>query len=178
MFACKVHDLRDLGFCDLIRVDAAFADPVVVDMQHYSCGGFVVLAEEAFQNMHDELHRRVVIVENENPVHVRPLGLRLGLGDDRSARTALLVSTLAIIVGHTGGWHNTDRKVSLCKAGISWPEHCIQGCAWPRRHMTTQHNNDLGTALPSRQFTRGLPRSGTVAGIHAICRGQEEITIA
>ena len=115
MFARKVHDLRDLGFCDLIRVDAAFADPVVVDMQHYSCGGFVVLAEEAFQNMHDELHRRVVVVENEDPVHVRPLGLRLRLRDDRGARTALLVSTLAIIVGHASGPQDTDRKVSFCK---------------------------------------------------------------
>ena len=115
MFARKVHDLRDLGFCDLIRVDAAFADPVVVDMQHYSCGGFVVLAEEAFQNMHDEFHRGVVVVENEDPVHVRPLGLRLRLRDDRGARTALLVSTLAIIVGHASGPQDTDRKVSFCK---------------------------------------------------------------
>ena len=115
MFARKVHDLRDLGFCDLIRVDAAFADPVVVDMQHYSCGGFVVLAKEAFENMHDELHRRVVVVENEDPVHVRPLGLRLRLRDDRGARTALLVSTLAIIVGHASGPQDTDRKVSFCK---------------------------------------------------------------
>ena len=115
MFARKVHDLRDLGFRDLVRIDAAFADPVMMHMQHYSCGGFVVLAEEAFQNVHDELHGRVVVVENEDPVHVRPLGLRLGLGDDRSARPALLVSTLAIIVGHASGPQDADRKVSFCK---------------------------------------------------------------
>lgn len=102
MFARKVHDLRDLGFRDLVRIDAAFADPVMMHMQHYSCGGFVVLAKEAFQNMHDEFHGGVVVVENEDPVHVRPLGLRLGLGDDRSARSALLVPALAIIVGHPG----------------------------------------------------------------------------
>ena len=115
MFARKVHDLRNLGFCDFVSIDAALADPVMVNMQHYSCGGFVVLAEEAFQNMHDELHRRVVVVENEDPVHVRPLGLRLRLRDDRGARTALLVSTLAIIVGHASGPQDTDRKVSFCK---------------------------------------------------------------
>jgi hypothetical protein len=40
--------------------------------------------------------------------------LRLGLGDDRGAWPALLVSALAIIVGHTGGSRTTDRKVSLC----------------------------------------------------------------
>src|SRR4029078_1288730 len=54
-------------------------------------------------------------VENEDPVHVRPLGLRLRLRDDRGARTALLVSTLAIIVGHASGPQDTDRKVSFCK---------------------------------------------------------------
>ena len=115
MFARKVHDLRDLGFRDLVRIDAAFADPVMMHMQHYSCGGFVVLAKEAFQNMHDEFHGGVVVVENEDPVHVRPLGLRLGLGDDRGAWSALLVPALAIVVGHTGGSRTTDRNISLCK---------------------------------------------------------------
>ena len=115
MFARKVHDLRDLGFRDLVRIDAAFADPVMMHMHHYSCGGFVVLAKEAFQNMHDEFHGGVVVVENEDPVHVRPLGLRLGLGDDRSAWSALLVPALAIVVGHIGGSRTTDRNISLCK---------------------------------------------------------------
>ena len=115
MFARKVHDLRDLGFRDFIRIDTALADPVVMNMQHYSCGGFVVLSEEAFQDMHDELHRRVVVVENKHPVHIRPLGLRLSLGDDRGAWSTLLVPALAIIVSHTSGRRPTDRKVSLCK---------------------------------------------------------------
>jgi hypothetical protein len=44
--------------------------------------------------------------------------------------------------------------------------------------VTTQHNRDLGTALPSRQFAQGLPRSGTGAGIRAIFHGQKQITIA
>ena len=115
MFARKVHDLRDLGFRNFVRIDAAFADPVVVNMQHNSCGGFVVLSEEAFQYMHDEFHRRVIVIENKDPVHVRPLGLRLGLGDDRSAWSALLVPALAIVVGHIGGSRTTDRNTSLCK---------------------------------------------------------------
>ena len=103
MFARKVHDLRDLGFRDLVRKDAAFADPVVVNMQHNSCGGFVVLSEEAFQYVHDELHRRVIVIENKDPVHIRPLGLRLGLGNDRRIRSALFVPALAILVGHLRG---------------------------------------------------------------------------
>src|SRR5262249_54937634 len=115
MFACKVHYLRNLGFRDFIRIDTAFADPVMMNMQHYSCGGFVVLSEEAFQNMHDKLHRRVVVVENYNPVHVLPLGLRLCLGDDRGPRPALLVPALAVILSHTDSPRVTDRKISLWK---------------------------------------------------------------
>src|SRR5262249_40265613 len=103
MFARKVHDLRDLGFRDLVRINAAFADPVMMDMQHYSRGSFVVLAKEALQNMHDELHRGIVVIKNKNPVHVRALGLRLCLGNDRSAWPALLVPALAIVVRHTVG---------------------------------------------------------------------------
>ena len=115
MFAREVHDLGDFRLRDFIRIDAAFADPVVMNMQHYSCGGFVILAEEALQNMHDELHRRVVVIENEDPIHVRPLGLRFCLGDNRSARPALLVPALAIVVRHTAGSRTAARKVCLCE---------------------------------------------------------------
>lgn len=120
MFAGKVHDLRYLGLCDLIGIDTAFAYPVVVDMQHNSCGGFVILAEEAFQHVHDELHRRVVVVENKNPVHIRPLGLRLCLGNDRCPGSALLVPALAIVVGHSrrvAARQARGRRLNRCKWG-------------------------------------------------------------
>ena len=89
MFSRKVHDLRHLGLGDLISIKAAFADPMVMDMQHNSCGGFVVLAEEAFEHVYDELHRRVVVVQNQHAVHVRPLGLRLGFRNNGCAGSAL-----------------------------------------------------------------------------------------
>src|SRR5262249_40460069 len=34
VFACKVHHLRHLRFGDLVRENAAFADSVMVDVQH------------------------------------------------------------------------------------------------------------------------------------------------
>src|SRR6266568_6811588 len=34
MLAGKIHDLRHFGLGDLVGVDAAFADPVVVNVQH------------------------------------------------------------------------------------------------------------------------------------------------
>ena len=117
MFARKVHDLRDLRFGDFIRIDAAFTDPMVVNMQHYSCGGFVVLSEEPLQHMNDEFHRRVVVVENKDSVHVRPLGLRLRLGNDRRARPALLITALPVLVGHSNNMDRPvlDRTFSRCK---------------------------------------------------------------
>ena len=100
MFPRKVHDLRDLGFRDFVSKNTTFADPVMMHMQHNSCGSFVILSEEALQHVHNELHRRVVVIENEHPVHVGPLGLRFGFGDDRSARAALIIPALPIVIRH------------------------------------------------------------------------------
>ena len=63
MFAGKVHHLRHFGLSDFVGVDTAFADPVMVNVEHNSRRGFAVFIEEALQHMHDELHRRVVVVE-------------------------------------------------------------------------------------------------------------------
>ena len=58
--------------------------------------------------MHDELHRRVVVVQQQHAVEARPLGLRLGLGDDRGARRArapafgIVVVIVVVIVSQTG----------------------------------------------------------------------------
>ena len=100
MFARKVHDLCHFGLSHLVRVNAAFADPMMMYMQHNSCGGFMVLAKKPLQHVHNELHWRVVIVENEYTVHVWPLGLRFGLRNDRGARPTVLIAALAIILGH------------------------------------------------------------------------------
>jgi hypothetical protein len=113
MFARKVHDLRHLGLSYLVSIHATLADPVVVHMQHNSCGGFMILAEEPLKHMHNEFHRRVVIVENEHAIHVRALRLGLGLGNNRRARTALFIPTFTIIVGHA--WRICARQSHACR---------------------------------------------------------------
>ena len=100
MFACKVHHLCDLRLRNLVCIDPTFAYSVVMHMQHNSCGGFVILSEEPLQDMHNELHGCVVVIENEYAIHVRPLGLRLGLGDNPGGRSALIVPALAVLVSH------------------------------------------------------------------------------
>src|SRR5262245_49208890 len=95
VFACKVHHLRHLVLGDLVRINATFADSVVMDVQHDAGRRLAVLVEEPFQHVHDELHRRVVIIEQKHPVEARPLGLRLGFGDDGGPRVARVALPLA-----------------------------------------------------------------------------------
>ena len=101
MFAGKVHDLRHFRFGDLVGEHTALADPVVVHMQHNASRGFAVLAKKPFQHMHDELHRRVVVVEQENAIETRTLRLRLRLGDDRGPG-AVLAFALALVARQAG----------------------------------------------------------------------------
>ena len=46
VFSRKVHNLRYLGFGDLVCKNAAFADAVMMHMQHDRGRGFNVLVEE------------------------------------------------------------------------------------------------------------------------------------
>ena len=98
MFACEVHHLRDFGFRDLIGKYSALPNTVMVNMKHDSRGGFMVLVEEPLQHVDHELHRRVVVIEDQNPVETRSLGLRFGFGDDRRAGTARFTALLSLIV--------------------------------------------------------------------------------
>src|ERR1700674_3032782 len=51
VFSRKVHHLRHLGFGDLVRKNAAFADAVMVDMKHDAGRRFAVLVEETLQHV-------------------------------------------------------------------------------------------------------------------------------
>src|SRR6478752_1654755 len=97
VLARKVHDLRHFGFSHLVREYTALADAVVMDMQHNASRGFAILVKEALEYVHDEFHRRVIVVEQQHTIKVRPLGLRLRLGDDRGAG-AFIALALSIVV--------------------------------------------------------------------------------
>jgi hypothetical protein len=103
MFAGKVHDLRHFGFRHLVGEDPAFADPVLVYMHHDPMCRFVVLIEKALEDVDHELHRRVVIVKEQNTVKVRPFGLRTRLGNDSGPWSALVTFAFAVIVRQSDG---------------------------------------------------------------------------
>src|SRR3569623_1393685 len=51
--------------------------------------------------MNAKLHRRVVVIKDQNAIQARPLGARLGLGDDRRARPGPVRT--AVVLGHADG---------------------------------------------------------------------------
>ena len=86
MAAREFNDLRDLCFGDVVGENAADSDAMAVDVQHDLDGGFAILVEELLEDMDDELHRRVVVVQDEDLVETRLLGLWACLGDDAGPR--------------------------------------------------------------------------------------------
>ena len=63
VLAGEFDHLGNLGLGDLIRKDAADADAALVDVQHHPCGILDAHLEEALQDVDDEFHRRVIVVQ-------------------------------------------------------------------------------------------------------------------
>src|SRR5690606_22705884 len=74
----ELGDLGHLRLRHLVGEDATDPDPSSVDMQHDAGGFLAALPEEPLEDVHDELHRRVVVVEQQHLVERRLLRLWLG----------------------------------------------------------------------------------------------------
>ena len=92
VLAGEIHHLRHFGLRYLIRKDAAHANTAAMDVQHDASRFLTVFVEEPLENVHDEFHRRVVVVEHQNFVHRGLLRLRLRLDDDARIGTLGAVS--------------------------------------------------------------------------------------
>src|SRR4026209_1040599 len=60
------RDLPHFGGRHVPRVDAADADALAVHLQHHLRGPLAGHAEELLQHHHDELHRRVVVIQQHD----------------------------------------------------------------------------------------------------------------
>src|SRR5258707_12746402 len=69
---------------------------VPMDMEHNLDSLFPSLVEELLEDMNDELHRRVVVVENKNLVEAGLLGFRARLRND--ADSGVVACSLPAIV--------------------------------------------------------------------------------
>ena len=93
MLAGEIHHLGHLRLGNFVGKNSTFSDAVLVDVQHDPGGILTILVEEALQHVHHELHRGVIIVQEENAVKVRPFRARLGFRDDgRVGATAIIAS--------------------------------------------------------------------------------------
>lgn len=97
VFACKVHDLGDLGLGDFVAKRPANADALLMNMKH-NPGGFIdIHLEKALQHEHDKLHRCVVVVEDQNFIRIGLLGL--GPRFRRDANIGIVAVSGAIVTG-------------------------------------------------------------------------------
>ena len=85
VLAGEIHDLTDFGFGDFVCKYAALTDPVIVNMQHDARGIIAVFLEKPLQDMNDELHRCVVVIEEQDTIEAGLLGLRLCTRDHNGA---------------------------------------------------------------------------------------------
>ena len=91
VFARRFGYLIHLGGGNVLLENATNPFAVKVNFQHDLRGGLAVLVEKFLDNDHDKLHRRVVIVEQNDLEHLRRLGfLRTTLQNDRISAPAIV----------------------------------------------------------------------------------------
>jgi len=98
MLAGKIHHLSDLGFRNLMAEHPDNGEPLLVHGQHDFKGLSVVQPEKPFQHMHDKFHRREIVVQQQDLVKRRSLGLDPCL----CQQSGIAVAVLTILVGHPG----------------------------------------------------------------------------
>ena len=65
----RIHDLRDLGFGHLERVDTTRSDPGLMHIEHDPGRLFLTFLENSHQDRDHKLHRRVIIIHQYDTIH-------------------------------------------------------------------------------------------------------------
>jgi hypothetical protein len=63
MLACQVKYLCHLRVSDVVGIDTARTDTLIMDLKHDPSGGLAVLTEYPLQYVSHELHRSVVVIQ-------------------------------------------------------------------------------------------------------------------
>ena len=98
MPAGRIDHLSHLCFSDFVSVDSTYPNTMLVNVKHYPCRFVPSFIKEPLEDIDDELHRRVVVIQNQNSVQGGLLKLRLDLRDDRRPHPVSLITLLAL--GH------------------------------------------------------------------------------
>ena len=99
MAAGKFNDLCHFCFRHLIGEDAANTHTVTVDMQHHFHRILAVFGKEFLEDMNDEFHRRIIVIQQQHLVERRLFDLGARFCDDTGSGTVFaLTIPLAVIV--------------------------------------------------------------------------------
>src|SRR5512138_3429388 len=97
VLAREIHYLRHFRLCDLVCENATFSHAMLMDVQHDLSRLFARLVEEALDDMHYELHRGVVVVQQQHTIEAGPFGLRLDARGNPGCRTTLVAAAGTIV---------------------------------------------------------------------------------
>lgn len=90
MPAGKIHNLSNLCFRDLVAEHTNNRNALFVDGQHNFERLGVGQAKEPFQHLHDEFHRRVVIVQQKHLIQRGSFGFGFYINNNRRIPIAVL----------------------------------------------------------------------------------------
>jgi hypothetical protein len=127
MLPREIHHLRHFRFGYFVSENTTFADAVLVNVKHDAGCIFALLIEEALKHMHDEFHRRVIVIKQKNPIQIWPLGLRLRTRDDSRAGT-VVAAIAAVVTAFSHPDRHSEGRFVKNSHGVSFPEH-VPGCA-------------------------------------------------
>ncbi len=98
MSAGEFNDLCDLCLGNFVGENSADTDAVAMNLKHDMYRLVAPFVEKAFQYMHDELHWRVVVVQQQHLVQTRPLRFRPRLCNHVGTDAAVLAPMAQIIL--------------------------------------------------------------------------------
>src|ERR1700716_2656151 len=116
VLARKIHHLRHLGLGDFVGEHPALPDSMMMDVEHDLGRGFDILLEELLQHVNNKFHRRVVVVQYQDPIEIRALCLWLDLGDNGCGRTAGPPGAV-LIIAHSGSKCGDSGRLGRIKSG-------------------------------------------------------------
>ncbi len=74
MLLCKRRYLRDLGFCDVFGIHAAYGGSLIMYLEHDLCCPFLIHQKKHLQNLDDEFHGGEIIIQQYHLVELGRLG--------------------------------------------------------------------------------------------------------
>src|SRR5690242_20703234 len=95
VLARVVDGLGDLRLGHLVSIDTTYSHALLVDVEHDLGRLFAGFLEDVLQDVDDELHRSVIVIQHQHLVHRRLLGA--DPGQCQRPGTALVIVAVAVV---------------------------------------------------------------------------------